>query len=494
MSFIAIAVATPAAAEWMLAELERFSDRRWALPPNRYLLDARGMESVLGPPPAIARAVIAHLRHSGIEARAGIGPTRTAALLMTHAATTKKISALPLAALAALTGCGDAAGPVDIPVSLDVFRRWGLRHLGEVAALPPAALAERLGRAGVLLQRWSRGDDASLRLPGMEPDAPDPKREGRAGAPGVPGSAERQAGRVAQPRGAPRQSMLTRVQAFEPALDTSAALLAWLERELAAITADLDRADAAVEAIALELDLDDGGGPGKIWRWEHRLLVPHRDLRRLLRQFEVATRHGDSGAPPPASLRSAPPSAASGYIRAARLRLDLGRPRRLQAGLFGNPEAERERDERLLTRLRAILGDLAGARVGSAQLLDLHRPGAFRLTAFEPPPRPAQTPKSPPTVLCLRALRPPPPITLAFPPLPAVPGGFLSPIGARFRPPGGPQVEVTRAAGPWRTSGLWWDTDPWNRDEWDIETTAGALYRLAHDRRTRQWLLLGTYD
>jgi len=57
--------------------------------------------------------------------------------------------------------------------------------------------------------------------------------------------------------------------------------------------------------------------------------------------------------------------------------------------------------------------------------------------------------------------------------------------------------DVLWAAGPWRSSGDWWEQDAWVRDEWDIavhEQTGIALYRLVHDLIAGRWLLEGSYD
>ena len=51
--------------------------------------------------------------------------------------------------------------------------------------------------------------------------------------------------------------------------------------------------------------------------------------------------------------------------------------------------------------------------------------------------------------------------------------------------------KVLNAAGPWRTSGDWWTTTIWNRDEWDIALSNGALYRIYRDS---QWFIEGSYD
>jgi protein ImuB len=51
--------------------------------------------------------------------------------------------------------------------------------------------------------------------------------------------------------------------------------------------------------------------------------------------------------------------------------------------------------------------------------------------------------------------------------------------------------KVLNAAGPWRTSGDWWTTTSWNRDEWDIALANGSLYRIYRDH---QWHIEGSYD
>jgi len=59
------------------------------------------------------------------------------------------------------------------------------------------------------------------------------------------------------------------------------------------------------------------------------------------------------------------------------------------------------------------------------------------------------------------------------------------------------QGEILWAAGPWRSSGDWWEQQGWARDEWDIAVqgeTVIALYRLVRDRLYGKWFLEGTYD
>jgi protein ImuB len=71
---------------------------------------------------------------------------------------------------------------------------------------------------------------------------------------------------------------------------------------------------------------------------------------------------------------------------------------------------------------------------------------------------------------------------------------------------------IVQAAGPWRTSGNWWDTPgpriksgpqangpigqqaAWDRDEWDVAMTDGTIYRLVVEREVGQWFLEGVID
>jgi protein ImuB len=57
--------------------------------------------------------------------------------------------------------------------------------------------------------------------------------------------------------------------------------------------------------------------------------------------------------------------------------------------------------------------------------------------------------------------------------------------------------EILWAAGPWRTSGDWWEQEGWARDEWDIalqEASGITLYRLVRDLLSGQWRVEGNYD
>src|SRR5262249_12058855 len=51
------------------------------------------------------------------------------------------------------------------PELLETLERWGIRRFGEMAALPPLGIAERLGSEGLHLHELARGEaDRKLRL------------------------------------------------------------------------------------------------------------------------------------------------------------------------------------------------------------------------------------------------------------------------------------------------------------------------------------------
>jgi hypothetical protein len=63
---------------------------------------------------------------------------------------------------------------------------------------------------------------------------------------------------------------------------------------------------------------------------------------------------------------------------------------------------------------------------------------------------------------------------------------------------------VDSCAGPWRTSGGWWESGrlesgarrltPWDRDEWDVALADGPAYRLFRERHTDKWFLEAVID
>ena len=127
-------------------------------------------------------------------------------------------------------------------------------------------------------------------------------------------------------------------------------------------------------------------------------------------------------------------------------------------------------------------------------MLDTHHPHGFRVRRFAPTepqkldPRPysGEKPESSSAITALRIFRPPLRATVTLR------HGKPSHIVCKQI-----QGDVLWAAGPWRSSGDWWEQEGWSRDEWDIAVQAEshiALYRLVHDRLSGRWFLEGNFD
>ena len=124
---------------------------------GRVYLDAAGLEGLFGDEPCLATRLREAAAAAGLSIRVGIAGCRVAALAAARSGPEGTV----------VEPDGDAAYLAAVPLSLlelsdDLaarLARWGLRTLGELAALPTAGLFERLGGEGVRLQRLARGED-----------------------------------------------------------------------------------------------------------------------------------------------------------------------------------------------------------------------------------------------------------------------------------------------------------------------------------------------
>jgi protein ImuB len=254
-------------------------------------------------------------------------------------------------------------------------------------------------------------------------------------------------------------------QGVEWEIVTLDALAVVIERVLERLTARLAVVHVSADALDLELTLASGATHQRTIA----LAYPTRDVRLILTLIRL-------------DLEAHPPAAAvAGVI--LRARPAVARP--TPAGLW-QPPAPAHRDlAALLTRLTALVGT---ANLGAPDLVDSHHPDAFTLRPFtgttsadlvnhqacdgEPDAR-----------MMLRRTEPPTPVAVETA---AGRPRWVSSEGARAR--------VLSCAGPWRISGEWWDTRAWARDEWDVLIADTRLCRLAHDRLTDHWHLIGMYD
>ena len=126
------------------------------------VLDVSGLGRLLGDAHGIAGELQRTAVDRGVKVRIAVAPTQTATRLLTLDAMSRDAcvvvddaeGALALVALGTLEQfLGEPSR------TFDALRRWGIRSLGEFAALPSDELAARFGQEGVALQRLARGID-----------------------------------------------------------------------------------------------------------------------------------------------------------------------------------------------------------------------------------------------------------------------------------------------------------------------------------------------
>jgi len=202
------------------------------------------------------------------------------------------------------------------------------------------------------------------------------------------------------------------------------------------------------------------------------LPVPCRDAKLLLKLVRLR-------------LQSTPPHAP---VQKIHMLAEPSFPRVTQGGLFVPEVPDPEKLELTIARIAHVVGE---GNVGSPQLLDSHRPDSFRMHRFSvASAQPIDGDEKTETKIGFRAFRPPVLTKVNLR------GG--RPINVAFL---GRSGEVVLASGPWRTSGDWWEEDPWQQDAWDVEVNfpyetppSQGFYRICFDSRQKKWFVLGAYD
>ncbi|MEZ5404493.1 MAG: hypothetical protein R2729_32745 [Bryobacteraceae bacterium] len=394
-----------------------FSPRVEELDASTVALDIGGMERLFGSGAKIASLIAAK---AGPHANIAIAANRSAAI---HAARGYSgIVVIPPGEEAARLG----ALPVTLIATsddvLETLAHWGIHTFRDLASLPETGLAERFGQEGARIRKLAQGDASAPFRPTHE-----------------------------TPEWSESIELEHPVELLEPLSFLLANLLNRLCERLAA-------QGLALLELHLELKLEGGG----IHERGMRLPVPMRNPAAFLKLLQL-------------DLDARPPGAP---IAGIAIHAEPAMPRALQEGLFLPPTPEPERLEITLKRIVAIAGE---ENVGSPQLIDTHRPGAFRVAQPFAVPKIDLTP--PAATLAVRRFRPP--------------------VAAQVSPSQGPperlhaariEGRVLAAAGPWRTSGDWWTPSPWARDDWDLALSNGALYRVYREFFSGRWFIDGQYD
>jgi len=397
----------------------QFSPRVEELDASTVVVDASGLERLFGDPAGLAAALARRFAEQGFSGAVAIAANPDAAV---HAARgLPGVTVIPRGEEAARLAPLPVALLDPGPEILETLGLWGIRTFRDLAALPEIGIAERLGPQGVRLQQLARG--AAIRQ--LRPVVPELVFE--------------QAQELDYP-----------ITELEPLSFTLSSLL----HELCA---SLEARALAILEVHIELKLENQQPHIRALR----LPAPTRDIPTLLKLMQL-------------DLSAHPPDAP---VVAVTMRAEAAKPRATQGGLYSPPTPEPEKLELTLARIAAIVG---AGNVGAPELVDTHRPGAFRLRALHPG-KPAAAPAG--ATLALRRYRPPLPARVQ------AAEGRPARISAR-----GVEGIVLTLAGPWRTSGDWWTPDPWARDEWDVALSDGALYRIYFERTAGRWFVEASYD
>jgi len=458
---------------------QSFSPRVEDAAADAVILDLAGLESLFGALPKMARRA----SDLGLEANVGAAFNPDTALfaargfggvtVVPEGKEAERLGNLPLDVLFPELTAPDASE--DTARLLETFDLWGVRNFRSLCALPEIALTERLGQRGTQLQRLARGAVSRTLVP------------------------------------VPPPLIFEEAVELEHPLVLLEPLAFLLAHMLDQLCARLGARALAAQELRLQMHLDEGfqmdchpeqsEGPAfsprpaplvtlnsKQFTRTLELPVPMLDAKVFLKLLQL-------------DLKAHPPGAP---ILKVHLTAIPARPRATQGGLFLPPTPEPEKLELTLARIAGMVGE---DKVGSLELLDSYRPEAFRMQRFvprEPAGNAEKTDGCAPSapITALRMFRPPLRVTVRL--REGKPVHVICPKRKEI------QGEILWLAGPWRSSGDWWEQDGWARDEWDIAIPSSvtshqlpaknhyqsslALYRLVRDLLSGHWFVEGTYD
>jgi protein ImuB len=423
------------------------------------ILDVAGLTALLGSKQQIAELLVARAGDCGLRVN----------VAMTENISVAEVAARGFAGITLIAAGEEAARIGELPISVllpseeiaETLELWGIKTCGALARLPVLQLSERLGQTGVRLRALARGT-ASRALVVAEAELVFEEEMELDDA-------------VAELE--PLSFVLGRLLNQLCARLTARALAASLLRVRFDLQPAFENAlDVRTEVVRTK------SLPG-IYERTMQLPVPMRDAKLLLKLLRLRLQGSPPGAPIVKVLVAA----------------EAAPPRVAQRGLFSPGFPDMEKLELTLARLAGVVGE---GNVGSAEVVDTHRSGEFRMERFLPVREEAgRESKKKLTdkngvgrknanesekhfgqnaaAMSFRVFRPPQAVTVKL----------------REEKPAeifllGRRGEVQKASGPWRTSGEWWREEQWIEDEWDLEVRfdggAGARTETEPQKRWRQ--------
>lgn len=316
-----------------------------------------------------------------------------------------------------------------IPQILDILRRWGIRTVGEFTALGKDKIAERLGPEA--LELFDRASSTEVRPLNLVTPA----------------------------------EHFSETMELESEIESLQPLLFILRRFVEQLSRRINALHLVVSDLRLYLRLSSGD----VYESTFKVPAPTANVDIL---FNMLQTHLES-------VRT------ESTIVAVELSARSARSDNFQFGLFEASLRDPNQFADTLARLSALCGH---GKVGSAIMENTFRPDAFRMvsphfdaasSATEVQPKFADNLS---TALCLRRFRP------AFHADVELESGrptFITSLKV--------SSPIKKLSGPFRSSGDWWEQKQlWQRDEWDVETSDGTIYRIYHAQD--DWFIEGIYD
>jgi protein ImuB len=316
------------------------------------VLDIAGTEKLFGPPEELARRIRASLHTKGLRASIAISTNFHVARI--KAAATRGITVISAGEEASVMA-PLSIHSLDLPDEhAEILTVWGIRTLGELAALPVVELIARLGQGAKIWRDLARGTHAHHLQP-IEP-----------------------------------AFTLSEFCEFDTPIEQIESLLFIGDRMIDCLVKRAASRAMAIAAIFGRMKLEGG----QTHPFSIRPALPSIDRKFLLKllQLETAAR---------------PPRAA---VTALRLSAEAAQSSKVQLGLFAPQTPEPSRLDVTIARLKALVGD---DRVGSPVLEDTHQPGSFCMEDFNAKVQ-RHALQQEQSRLALRRMRPPVPVHITM--------------------------------------------------------------------------------
>jgi protein ImuB len=419
------------------------------------VIDVRGLDRLFGTPRAIGDELRRDAADRGLRAHVAIASTQTAAVILAISRPGVVVIERGEEAAAIAPVSLDILEKIDVSAitAISVFKRWGLRTLGDLATLPADELSSRLGKPALVWHTLARGHDVRPLVPDVEEERFEASLE-----------------------------LEWPIEGLEP-------LSFVLTRLLEPLSLRLEQRDRGVAVLHVQLRLVSKDTHTR--RLE--LPTPMRDVRTLRTLLLLDLESQSLFTPGAPVLRTTGEQVG---IDRVTITIDPTPRRVLQHTLFTRPHPTPEQLSTLLARLGAAMGQ---DRVGAPVTVDSYRPGAFAMKPFatdhDDQRRTRGTRRADPlknsacsaisAFTVVRRCRHPVPARVV-----TVDDRPVRVTSDRRSFAGG---AVLRASGPWKTSGEWW-TAGWDRDEWDVALSDGASYRVFLDHASGGWFIDGILD